>query len=320
MPMRNVEEETFVKTIELGSIRAAARALGQEPSSVSRRLTQLEVRLGTKLIERASGAARATEAGLRYYRKVSDLLAQMTALEAEISGEVERPSGLLKVTSAIDFGQSYLTDWLLDFKAMYPEVDVELNLSSRNVDLVTTGTDVAIRVGMQQDSSLIARKLADVPRVLVASPAYLDRHGTPRTPADLATHQFIFFQPENRQQPLLLTGPDGKAYKIKRQGGVTVNAVHSVVKAVGAGFGVHGGPHWAFADALDRGDVVALLPDYGQPVPPLLALRAPAVIVPAKVREFLDFLEAKVADVPGLLPIRRKQTPDRQPRLPSARS
>jgi len=298
-----LELKLFLRVVELGTIRAAARESGLEPSSVSRRLTNLESRLGTKLLERAQARSHPTEAGRQFYDRLRVLLSQIEGLEAEVSGEADTPRGLLRVTATLDFGQIHVTDWILNFKRAYPETDVELNLSARNVDLVSAGIDVAIRVGEQPDSALMARKLADVPRVLVAAPDYLARHGTPTTPDDLTRHDHVFFLPEYKHRPLRLKSADGKVHEIPRHGGVTINAVMSVVEAVRRGFGVHLGPRWAYHDALKAGDVVEILPGYSHEAMPMTALWAPAVFVPARVRAFIDFVAGRIHRVEGLDPV-----------------
>jgi DNA-binding transcriptional LysR family regulator len=294
------ELRLFLRVVELGTIRAAARELGLEPSSISRRLSGLEARLGTKLLERARAHTRPTEAGRRYYERLRALMAEIDALEADVAGEAERPRGLLRVNSTIDFGQLYLAGWLLDFKALHPGLDVELTLAAQRIDLVAAGVDVAIRVGAQPDSALKSRTLARAERVLVAAPAYLARRGVPTAPADLTDHDHIFFLSENRHQPLRLTGPDGTRHEIPRRGGVTINAVMSLVDAAKRGFGLHMGPRWALADALDRGEVVEVLPDYRHEPMPMMAVWAPAVFLPARIRAFVDFIADRVRALPGM--------------------
>ena len=211
----------FQRIVELGSIRAAAREAGLEPSSVSRQMNRLEARLGSKLLERAQNKTRLTEAGDQYYQHMRVLLPQLEAVENMIAGEAETPKGLLKVNAAIDFGRQYVADWLLAFRAQNPQVDVELSLSSQHIDLVRDGIDVAVRVGRLRDSSLKARRIAMVPRVLVASPGYLSEHGVPSKPAELAAHDHVFFSPANRHTPLELIDGNGKTHAIERRGGVT---------------------------------------------------------------------------------------------------
>ncbi|QBF30789.1 LysR family transcriptional regulator [Thalassococcus sp. S3] len=299
--MRNAAELAFLKTIQLGSIRAAARALGQDPSGVSRRITQLEQRLGAHLVDRSGGKTSVTEQGRLYYERLKVIIEQWDALEAEVSGEVLHPSGMLRVTASIDFGQEFVTDWLLEFRASYPQVDFDLVLSGGYLDLSQNVIDVAIRVGRLPDSSLIARKLASVPRVLVASPKYLERVGVPQTPDDLSDHEFVFFSSRNRTEKLFLQDDSGKTFEVARSGGVAVNAVRSAVKAVQAGQGIHSGPLWAFADLIDNEEVTVVLPSYKQNAAPLYAVRQPAVIVPARISEFVEFIANKAAGVNGLI-------------------
>ncbi|MEM9049071.1 MAG: LysR family transcriptional regulator [Pseudomonadota bacterium] len=299
--MRNAAEIAFLKAVETGSIRAAARAMGQDPSGVSRRIAQLERRLGTRLLARSGSAATPTAQGLLYYERLKRVLDQLDVLEAEISGENLAPSGRLRVTAAIDFGQEFVTDWMLEYRRLHPEVDFDLTLAGGYVDFTQSGLDVALRVGALPDSGLIVRKLADVPRVLVASPAYLARHGTPRRPEDLAQHAFVFFSPRHRSEPLVLYDKAGKRYAVERNGRVSVNAVRSAVKAVLADQGVHSGPLWAFARQIDTGAVVELLPAFQQAVLPLYAVRQPSPVVPARISSFISFCARKVKTIDGLV-------------------
>ncbi|MEM1005501.1 MAG: LysR family transcriptional regulator [Pseudomonadota bacterium] len=298
--MHSLAELAFLKTIELGSIRAASRALGQDPSGISRRITQLEQRLGTKLVDRTGKATTPTAKGQVYFERLSRLVDQLHALEAEVSGDDLEPDGLLRVTAAIDFGQEFLTDWLLEFRTLYPRVEFELTLAGGFIDLVQTGVDVAIRVGHLPDSSLIAKKLAEVPRVLVASNGYLERAGVPETPEDLANHDFVLFSAQNRTQPLVLHDAAGRQYRINRSGGVTVNAVRSAVKAVLADQGIHSGPHWAFAHQIATAEVAVILPDFTQGSFPLYAVRQPSTVVPARISRFIEFIGQKVRTIDGL--------------------
>lgn len=300
--MKKAGEVAFLKVVELGSIRAAARALGQDPSGISRRITQLEQRLGTKLVDRHGNATLPTAQGQLYFERLSSIIDQLEALEAEVSGEDLVPSGLLRVTSAIDFGQEFVADWLLSYRRKYPDVEYDLVLASGFVDLTQTGIDVALRVGNLPDSSLIARKLADVPRVLVASPEYLKRKGTPEHPDELAEHDHVFFASANRQTPLELTGPGRTFARVRRTKGIAINSVRSAVRAVQDGVGIHTGPLWAFAQHIRQGDVVLILPDYTQKQLPLYAVRHSSTVVPARILSFIEHVAEGVRDIEGLIP------------------
>jgi len=291
-------ERTFLRIVELGSIRAAAREAGVEPSSLSRKLARLEVRLGTQLIDRAAQAT--TDAGQLYYNKMRALLSQIDALEAAVAGDAATPQGTLRVGASIDFGQAFVAPWLIQFAQMHDEVQGQLMLDARHVDMVEAGLDLSIRIGVLPDSALMARKLGTAHRVLVASPAYLAHHGTPRAPADLAAHDHILYLPEHAHRPLVLTDPGGTEHRVPRKAKLTIGAVRSIAQAVAAGLGLHAGPRWAFAEMLKTGEVVEVLPDHSQPALPIYAVWPPVAIQPARVRSFVDFVADQVRNTPSL--------------------
>ncbi|WP_299042952.1 LysR family transcriptional regulator [uncultured Tateyamaria sp.] len=291
-------ERTFLRIVELGSIRAAAREAGMEPSSLSRKLARLEVRLGTQLIDRAAQGT--TEAGALYYNKMRALLSQIDALEAAVAGDAGTPRGTLRLGASIDFGQAFVAPWLTQFCQLHDQVQGQLTLDARQVDMVEAGLDLTIRIGTMPDSALMARKLGTAHRVLVAAPAYLARRGTPVMASDLETHDHILFLPEHANRPLRLTDADGKEHSIPRRARMTIGAVRSIADAVAAGMGVHAGPRWAFAEMLRTGQVVEVLPDHTQPALPICAVWPPVAIQPARVRAFVDFAANEIKKVPAL--------------------
>ena len=291
-------ERTFLRIVELGSIRAAAREASVEPSSLSRKLARLEVRLGTQLIDRA--AQRPTDAGQLYYNKMRALLSQIDALEAAVAGDAGTPQGTLRIGASIDFGQAFVAPWLTRFCQTHDQVTGQLMLDARHVDMVEAGLDLAIRIGVLPDSALMARKLGTAHRVLVAAPDYLARRGTPATVADLADHDHILYLPEHAKRPLVLTDAAGKEHSVHRRARMTIGAVRSIAQAVAAGMGIHAGPRWAFSDMLDQGAVVELLPEFRQPALPIYAVWAPVAIQPARIRAFVDFAAQEIRNVPAL--------------------
>lgn len=294
------DERAFIRVVELGSIRAAAKERGVEASSISRRITALESRLGVKLLDRTGANSNVTEVGAHYFGAMLKLIAQIDALETEIAGEADTPKGLLKIAASIDFGQTLVVPWMLEFQQEYQDVQVELKLSSEFQDLSMDEIDVAVRIGNLMDSALIARKLASVPRVLVASKGYLSCNEPPNKPEDLSDHEFVFFRARNRKLPLVVHDKEGKEYKIDCRGSVTVNAVNSVIQAVRADCGLNMGPRWAFQRYIDSGELVELLPQLRLPSPPLYAIWKPAVVQPARIKAFVDFIAKKAVQVPGL--------------------
>ncbi|MEM8977010.1 MAG: LysR family transcriptional regulator [Pseudomonadota bacterium] len=298
--MNKAGEVAFLKVVELGSIRAAARALGQDASGISRRITGLEKRLGTKLLNRHGNATAATAKGQLFYERLSTIIDQLAALETEISGEDLVPSGLLRVTAPIDFGQEYVARWLLQYKQAYPDVEFDLILANDFLDLNQSQIDVALRVGTLPDSGLIAKKLANAPQAIVASPKYLERKGMPEHPNEFQAHDHVFFSAGSRQQHLELTAPGGSMLRVSRPHGVAINSVRSAVNAVTGGLGIYSGPLWAVAEEIARGNLVEVLADYEQNQLPFYAVRLPATVVPARIATFILHVSERIQSVDGM--------------------
>lgn len=284
-------EQIFLRVVEAGSLKAAAEQLGADPSSVSRKVAALEARLGVKLLARSTRRSTPTEAGALYYEGLRRLLDEQAALEAQVAGEVDIPRGLLRVTAPVDFGALFVAPVLKQMQRDYPRLQVELLLGTRFADLGEEGIDVAVRIGQLPDSSLICRRLGEVPRVLVASRDYLARRGEPRRPRDLAEHEFIFYTRASAQAPIELTGPGGPE-QVPVSGGFTVNSIAAIRELVEAGQGVHLGPVWAFREGLEAGRLLRLLPEWRLPAYPLHALYTSTSFVPAKIRQFIDRMAA----------------------------
>jgi len=183
----------FTKVVEEGSFTAAARALGLPKSTVSRHVAALEDRLGVRLLHRTTRTLRPTEAGESYYDRARQILADVDDAEQEVTELQSNPRGRLRVTAGVSFGAAYLGDIVSTFSKKYPDVEVEINLTDRYVDLIGEGFDVAIRAGRLDDSSLIAKRLGSARQLICGSPDYLKRRGTPRVVDDLREHSCIRF-------------------------------------------------------------------------------------------------------------------------------
>src|SRR5918993_2996321 len=181
----------FARVVNTGSLSAAARDLGLSPALVSRRLSGLEARLGVRLINRTTRSLHMTDEGAAYYETCTRVLAEIEEADAAVSAGRADPRGILRVALPASFGNQHVAPLVPRFAARYPDVQIALSLSDRNVNVVEEGFDLAVRIADLADSSLAARKLAPNRRVVCASPAYLARHGTPRTPADLTRHHCI---------------------------------------------------------------------------------------------------------------------------------
>ncbi len=280
-------EQIFLRVVEAGSLKAAAEQMQTDPSSISRKMAALEKRLGVRLLQRSTRRSVPSEAGRRYYEGLRRLLAEQSALEASVSEEAEIPRGLLRVAAPVDFGARFVAPVLHALQQRFADLQIELLLGSRFENLLEQDIDVAIRIGRLPDSSLICRQLGRVPRVLVASPDYLARHGRPRVPSDLGRQEFIFYSQHQAHTPIELEGPGG-IERIAVKGRFTVNSISAIRALVEAGQGIHLGPRWAFCQGLESGALEALLPEYTLEPYPLHALYTSRVFVPAKIRCFID--------------------------------
>lgn len=287
------ELQAFLTTFDGGSFAAASDVLNRDASIISRRVSALEARLATRLLERTTRRLAPTEAGNLLYRRMRLAVSMMEEACAEVTETSSVASGILRIALPATFGQRRIAPLLPGFLAAYPKVTIEAEYSDRFVDLIHERFDLAIRVGNLTDSRLIARRLASNERIAVASPAYLAEHGTPETPEQLAAHVCL-------ANPRLEGYPE---WKFRR--GDTLTAVRvpfrmtaddssSLVVAAVAGTGVTVCARWLIADELASGHLVRVLPDW------LFAhgggihlVRSSARYTPFKTRVFIDWLTDK---------------------------
>lgn len=292
--MLDSNETLFLRVVEAGSLKAAAEQIRADPSVVSRRIAALESRLGVRLLVRSTRRSTPTEAGTEYYKGMRKLVDQQEALEARVAGTVDKPTGKLRVTAPVEFGARFVAPVLSELQDSAPNLQVELLLGSAFLDLVAQGIDVAVRIGRLPDSSLIARQLGAVPRVVVASREYVATHGAPTTPDEVSSHPFVFYRPEQANTRFRMMR-DGVETSVTMSGRFTVNSVFAIREWVAAGRGLHLGPRWMFEDGLVDGSIVALLTDYELDAFPLRALYIPTPYVPAKIRSFIELMGGAVA-------------------------
>lgn len=291
--MLETNEQLFLRVVDAGSLKAAAEQINADPSAVSRKIAALEDRLGVKLLQRSTKRSRPTEAGTQYYEGMRALIEQQSALEARITGTADTPTGKLRVTAPVDFGAEFVAPVLSQLQEQAPNLNVELLLGSTFSDLVEQNIDVAIRIGRLQDSSLIARRLGSVPRVIVASNSYVQANGMPKTPEQAQTHPFIIYRPEQNNTSIKMRR-NGKQVMMPMSGNLTLNSVSAIRKLVSAGKGLHLGPKWVFKDGLSEGSIVQVLPEFELEAFPLHAVYVPSNYVPAKVRAFIDLIRKSV--------------------------
>lgn len=287
--------EIFARVVSAGSMSAAGRELGLSPAVVSKRLRRLEDRLGTRLMQRTTRQISLTEAGQGFYERVVAILAGIEEAEAFVSRRSALAHGVLKVSAPTSFGRMHIAPHINAFMQANPDLGVNLMLRDEFVDIVGDGYDLAIRIAELSDSSLVARKLAPVRRILVASPDYLKRHGTPQTIEDLDRH--ICLAPHNNDT-WKLEGPQGQMVH-RPLGPLQTNSSEVVREAVIGGVGIALRSTWDIGAELADGRLVQVLPAYeGSRNVAIHAVYASRRFLPAKVRLFIDYL----ADLYGPTP------------------
>jgi DNA-binding transcriptional LysR family regulator len=291
------EMQMFVRIVDAGSISKAADQLGVAKSGVSRRLSDLERRLGVKLINRTTRRSSLTEAGTAYYRGAVALLANVAELDASVASSETRLEGVLRVAVPLSFGLGHLAPAIREFIAANPAVDVHIDFSDRRIDLVAQGMELGIRIANLEDSSLQARRICPIRMVLCASPDYLSQHGTPRSPEDLATHRLLHYD-GGSGQPLRLAGADGKARVVRAQPRVTANNGDFLCGMAAAGFGVCLIPTFIAWQALRAGELVALLDDHPQPALAAWAVYPRNRYLSRRARALIDFLVERFGERP----------------------
>ena len=282
----------FVRVIEAGSLTGAAKRLGIAKSAVSRRVSQLEGRLGAALLHRDSRRLSPTEAGREFYGRARRILADVSEAEDTVRGLSGELRGKLRVAAPMAFGLRYISSAVVDFMVERPGVEVVVDLDDRFVDLVGEGHDLAIRIGGSRDSGLVSRPVAPCRFVVCASPRYLGAKGTPATPDDLADHECLSHA--NRppaEQWRFRTGGEWRSVRVA--GRLNANNSDVLMEAAVAGLGIAVLPTFIAGEAISRGDLRVVLADF-----PLEAYGVHAVWPPgrgpsAKSRAFVDFLAGR---------------------------
>lgn len=280
----------FVRVAEMGSLSAAGRSLRLSPAVVSHRIQQLERHLGVRLLNRTTRQISTTEHGLIFYRDCLEVLEAVERARTNVASASGVPSGSLRVTAPLGFGRRVLAPMLPRFREAFPLVDVRLRLSDHLIDLLGEAADLAIRMAVLKDSAFVLRKIADCPRVLCASPAYLDARGVPKRPEDLRDHECLLLRfPGSRQYQWTLLSPDGPV-KVPVAGSLDADYADVLTDWALDGQGIALRPVWEVADHLESGALRAVLEDF-PPEPAVLAVLYPhRDLLPAKVRAFADFV------------------------------
>lgn len=286
--------EAFVSSATRGSLSAAARVAGVTPAMIGRRLDALEARLGVKLILRTTRKLSLTFEGQSFLEDCQRILNDLVNAETSVSLGSIRASGHLRISAPAGFGRRHVAPLVSSFMDAHPGVSVSLDLTDRLVDLVNEGVDCAVRIGELVDSSLVRRKLGEMRRVVIASPAYLETHGVPRKPADLSAHNCLSLGQQRGWA--LRSSPGGEVTPVKVAGRFECNDGSVLHEWVLAGKGVAWRSLWEVGDDLRKGRLVSLLDEFAPPPMGIYAIFPQGRQLPLRVRLFVDQLKASYAD------------------------
>jgi DNA-binding transcriptional LysR family regulator len=294
--------EQFCKSAELGSFTAAAEIFGVTPAAVSRSISRLEQRLGVRLFSRTTRSVKVTNEGELFWKECQLALDQIAEAERAITGAQTVPSGLLRISVSTAYGTHRLLPLMPRFTEAYPQIEMELSISDRIIDFVEEGFDVAIRLGIQRDSRLVAYKLEDAFLGVFATPEYLLKKGTPRSLTDLEAHDCIQYVSPNTGRPMnwLFKGKNGEEidYPVRSRMRVLNDAL-GCVAWVNAGGGLYQTYNFAVAAAVKRGDLVEVLHDHAGRSRPFSILYPQNRHLSAKVRAFVAFLRSTLSVQPA---------------------
>lgn len=279
--------QVFVRAVDKGSLSAAAEACGMSATMAGNHLRALETRLGTKLLHRTTRRHSLTAFGETYLARCQEILRLIADTDTQAQNQQAVPSGRLRVTAPVSFGSEALVPALADYLAQHPQVRVELALSDRTVDLVDEGFDVAIRIGTMPDSGLVARPLAPYRMMVCASPGYLQRRGTPRTPEDLAAHECLAFSP-TAGTSWHLKGADGER-RVTVSGQLQINHGQALRVAALNGLGIVMQPAVLLEADVAAGRLVALFPGHELGSRPMQVVYLPDQRS-LKLRSFVGFV------------------------------
>ncbi len=289
---------SFVRAVELGSLSAVAREQRTTQPTVSKLLAGLERQLGMRLLERSSAGLATTEEGRRFYERALRVLEEFDEAVAEVREPAHKPAGRLHIDAPVALGELRLNALILDFLALYPDIEVALTLNDRFVDLTEQGVDFALRLGGVLPPDVIARRLGTSPRVLACSQAYLRGRPKIRRPADLSHHEAVRFAWADNVESLQLHGPDGDT-TVPVSGRYRVNSSIAIRECLLAGAGFELTPAWLVHDLLASGRLVRILPRWCGPSQEAFLLYPRRRYQPLRARVFIDFMVERFARLPG---------------------
>lgn len=283
------ELELLLAILDGGTFAAGARKIQRSPASATRILSELEARLGTRLIERTTRQLVPTDAGRRLAEYARRLLADFDEAINDVTGEASIPRGSLRISAPLVFGRRHIAPVVREFLAIHSEIEVELVLTNRIVDLVEEEIDVALRIGHLANSSLIARQVAQVRRMVVASPEYLSRHGIPTSLSDLESHEIVLQSTDTGRPDWQFNVPDKGMTTLKPRARFIVNQAETTMETALTGYGLIRVLSYQVADELADGKLIRVLQDF-EPAPlPVNLVYTSKRFMPLRTRTFIDF-------------------------------
>ena len=281
--------QAFVTVADLKGFAPAAHKLKLSPSAVTRLIAALEQRLGARLLQRTTRSVTLTDAGARYLERIRRILADVEEAETAAEGERTRPSGRLVISAPVGFGRLHVSPVMTAYLKRYSEVSGELRLEDRIINLVEDGIDLAVRIGHLADSSLVARQVGEMRRIMVASPAYLKAHGEPNTPGALVSHQTIQFGATSGSAEWRFV-ENGREIRVNYAPRLLTNSADAAIQYAEAGGGLTRVLAYQTADAIKRGGLKIVLQKFEQPPLPIHIVYPTSRLLSAKVRAFIDLV------------------------------
>ena len=285
----------FSQVVESGSFAKAAGRLNLSTSATSRHVADLEAHLQTRLLHRTTRRINLTESGRGFYERCVQILTELEDAERDASRESAVPRGTVRLTTSINFGMRHVTPAIAAFLARHPQVKFDVSLSDRVVDLVEEGFDLAIRIGSAGPDTLVARKLSETRLVPCASPAYLQKHGAPKTPEDLTRHNCLTYEYALRDEWTFLDAA-AHAYTVRISGNLNSNNGELLAEAAAQGVGIVYEPTFIVGPEIRAGRLVPILQDFDAPRLPIYAVYTSHKHLSARVRLFVDFMLERFAD------------------------
>jgi DNA-binding transcriptional LysR family regulator len=294
---RLAEMEAFVNVVDNGGFTEAARKMGMSKSAISKNVSALETRLAVRLLNRTTRRVSPTEVGLAYYDRARGVLNDANDADSMVTSMQQSPRGSLRISVPVSFGIGQLSGLVAKFLCTYRDVDINMVLDDRFVELIAEGFDLAIRIGVLEDSSLMARKLAEARLVLVGSPGYLERNGAPSSIDDLTNHHLLHYSNTSTGNFWRLRSASGEERQVRVGGRLTVNNGESLLKAAEADLGLTLVPTFIIGNAIEEGRLVRVLTECLPDPLGIYAVYPPGPFPQPKLRAFIDFLVDHFRDV-----------------------